>query len=221
MLGSIRALSVEPVFKPESRYRSHAEFARVIGVQHAHEVTRGSPAYATPDPVRLRFANTRRRPSFGRSVSRPFPSCTEIVTNTGASLSATWADIDSDGFVELLICNDDQPNLLMGNLGNDNRWLKLDLKGTMSSANASGAEVRVKAAIQGEEMWQLREIGTSQGWETCPSDMRPHFGLGDAAIAELVHFESPSGIVQELSNVSFDPVVDPSIACGMVESADD
>jgi hypothetical protein len=33
------------------------------------------------------------------------------------------------------------------------------------------------------------------------SDMRPHFGLGDATVAEVVRIEWPSEIVQELSNV--------------------
>jgi enediyne biosynthesis protein E4 len=125
----------------------------------------------------------------------------EIVTNTGDSQSATWADIDNDGFLDLLICNHNQPNLLMRNLGNDNHWLKLDLTGTVSNADAIGAKVRVKATIQGTELWQLREIGTSHGWLSHQSDMRPHFGLGDAAVAKVVRIEWPSGIVQELADV--------------------
>jgi enediyne biosynthesis protein E4 len=129
------------------------------------------------------------------------------VTNPGASQSATWADIDNDGFLDLLICNWDQPNLLMRNLGNDNYWLKLDLTGTTSNADAIGTKVRVKATIRGEEMWQLREIGTSQGWVTYQCDMRPHYGLGDAAVAEVVRIEWPSGIVQELSDVSADHIL--------------
>jgi len=115
------------------------------------------------------------------------------VSNTGASQSATWADIDNDGFLDLLICNYDQPNLLMRNLGNDNHGLKFDLTGTTSTADAIGAKVRVKATIQGTELWQLREIGTSQGWLTYQSDMRPHFGLGDATVADFVRIV-PHGI---------------------------
>jgi hypothetical protein len=127
--------------------------------------------------------------------------------NTGAPLSATWADIDNDGFLDLVVCNYDQPNLLMRNLDNDNHWLKLDLTGTTSNAGAIGAKVRVKAEIQGNELWQLREVGTSQGWLTDQSDMRPHFGLGDATAAEVVRIEWPSGIVQELANVSADQIL--------------
>jgi hypothetical protein len=93
----------------------------VIGVERDHEVTRGSLASATLYPVRLRFGNPRRQPSCQRFVSSPFPFCAEIVTNTGASQSATWADIDNYGFIGLLICNYDQPNLLMRNLSNENQ----------------------------------------------------------------------------------------------------
>ena len=34
------------------------------------------------------------------------------------------------------------------------------------------------------------------------TDLRPNFGLGDAAIAEIVRIEWPSGIVQEIQNVA-------------------
>jgi hypothetical protein len=37
--------------------------------------------------------------------------------------------------------------------------------------------------------------------------MRPHFGLGDATAAEVVRIEWPSGIVQELANVSADQIL--------------
>jgi hypothetical protein len=37
--------------------------------------------------------------------------------------------------------------------------------------------------------------------------MRPHFGLGDATVAEVVRIEWPSGIVQELSNVEANQIL--------------
>lgn len=77
----------------------------------------------------------------------------------------------------------------------------------LSNADAIGAKVRVKATIQGEEMWQLREIGRSQGWVTYQSDMRPHFGLGEPTVVEAVRIEWPSGIVQELSNVEANQIL--------------
>jgi hypothetical protein len=75
------------------------------------------------------------------------------------------------------------------------------------NTDAIGAKVRVKAEIQWKELWQLREIGTSQGWLTYQSDMRPHFGLGNATVAEVVRIEWPSGIVQELSNVEANQIL--------------
>lgn len=131
----------------------------------------------------------------------------EIVEDTGESQTSTWADINNDGFMDLLICNYDQANLLMLNKGNHNHWLKVTLRGTDSNADAIGAKVRVKATISGQEIWQLREITTSQGWLTSQNDMRPNFGLGDATAADVVRIEWPSGTVQELANVSADQIL--------------
>jgi enediyne biosynthesis protein E4 len=126
----------------------------------------------------------------------------EIVSDTSGSQTSTWADINNDGFLDLLICNHSSgQNLLMMNKGNTNHWLKFSLKGTVSNSDAIGAKVRVKATVKGNSMWQLRQITTSQGWMTSQSDMRPHFGLGDATVAELVRIEWPSGTIQELLNV--------------------
>jgi hypothetical protein len=45
------------------------------------------------------------------------------------------------------------------------------------------------------------------GLFTYQSDMRPHFGLGDTAVATLVRIEWPSGIVQELFDVNADQIL--------------
>jgi hypothetical protein len=136
----------------------------------------------------------------------------EMVTDTGNSVHSTWADINNDGFLDLLICNysyQDQstPNLLMLNERSSNYWLKLVLRGTESNADAIGAKVRLKARITGREIWQLREIGTSAGPYAAQSDMRPNFGLGDASVADVVRIEWPSGTVQVLTNVAADQIL--------------
>ncbi|MCZ7635590.1 MAG: hypothetical protein M5U12_05780 [Verrucomicrobia bacterium] len=53
-------------------------------------------------------------------------------------------------------------NLLYQNnlpaMGNDNRWLKLKLVGTVANRQGVGAKVRVQAIIRGREVWQVREV---------------------------------------------------------------
>jgi len=137
----------------------------------------------------------------------------DIVTDTGASMNSTWADINNDGFLDLLVCNYDyqnqsERNLLMLNTGNSNHWLKLTLQGTDSNVDAIGTKARVKATIRGQKIWQLREIGTSQGEFASQSDMRPNFGLGDATVADIVRIEWPSGTVQELTNIAADQILE-------------
>lgn len=72
--------------------------------------------------------------------------------------------------------------------------------GTVSNRSAIGAKVRVKATIGGKTFWQLREISTVGGFGK--QDLRPHFSLSDATLAETIRIEWPSGTVQEFKNVS-------------------
>lgn len=56
------------------------------------------------------------------------------------------------------------------------------------------------ATVRGQPQWQSREVSGGSGW-CAQSDLRVHFGLGDATVAEAVRIEWPSGIVQELREV--------------------
>jgi hypothetical protein len=119
-----------------------------------------------------------------------------------------WVDYDNDGFLDLfLTCGtQDKPraNHLYRNngpaIGNTNHWLKVKLNGQASNRSGIGAKIRIKATIAGKEIWQVREMTGNGFSQTCPG-LVAHFGLGDAAQADLVRIEWPSGIVQELTNV--------------------
>jgi hypothetical protein len=64
-----------------------------------------------------------------------------------------------------------------------------------------GAKVRVKAIIHGRETVQLREISGGAA-TSAKTNWTPSFGLGDATTSPSVRVEWPSGIIQELSNIS-------------------
>jgi hypothetical protein len=123
----------------------------------------------------------------------------------GASLGCAWGDYDNDGFLDLFVANGgtnpdvygESDNYLYHNNGNTNGWLLLKLIGSVSNRSAIGAKLRVKSRIGGKIIEQLREVsGSGQ------NDLRAHFGLGDAAKAETVRIEWPSGIVQEFRDVA-------------------
>ncbi len=79
------------------------------------------------------------------------------------------------------------------------------LVGTASNRAAIGAKVRVQATISGESFWQLREIFGGGG--SGQDDLRAHFGLGDATNVTTLRIEWPSGIVQELADVSANQIL--------------
>jgi hypothetical protein len=125
-----------------------------------------------------------------------------LVNDGGNSAGCAWADYDNDGFLDLFVANwqGSRPNFLYRNNGNTTHWLKVKCVGTASNRAGIGAKVRVRATIRTTDQWQLREISGGTGFGQ--TSLLAHFGLGDAAIADTVKIEWPSGAIQELRNVS-------------------
>ena len=125
------------------------------------------------------------------------------VSDDVSSWAAAWGDIDNDGFLDLFVANSGGSggaNFLYHNNTNDNHWLKFRPIGTRSNRAAIGAKVRVHATINGQSVWQLREIPGGDG-HMGQNSLHVHVGLGNATNADLVRIEGPSGTVQELTNV--------------------
>jgi hypothetical protein len=138
-----------------------------------------------------------------------------VVNEVGFSYGCAWGDYDNDGFLDLFVARGADvaaaTNRLYRNNGNSKGWIKLKLVGTVSNRVAIGAKVRIKAVIHGQSVWQLREVNTGDGY--CANQLDPHFGLGDATNIDLVRIEWPSGIVQELHDVTprqFLTITEPS-----------
>ncbi|WP_372950542.1 SMP-30/gluconolactonase/LRE family protein [Mariniphaga sp.] len=132
----------------------------------------------------------------------------EVYNNTLATESshtATFEDIDNDGFLDVLLVRfswaNNGRNTLCMNEGNDNSWLILNLEGTSSNKTAFGTRIIAKAAINGQHIMQTREITPMSGHATYNST-RVHFGLGDAAQVDTLIIRWPSGNVDEYLNVA-------------------
>lgn len=97
-------------------------------------------------------------------------------------------DFLNDGSLAIVINNlDSKPNLLI-NRGKKGNWLTLKLTGVTSNRDAIGAQVRVKAGA----LVQTAEVRSGCCYLS-QSDMRLHFGLGDAQKVDAVNVQWPSG----------------------------
>jgi subtilisin family serine protease len=155
--------------------------------------------YVTNEGVGTITSNTLYRNdgdgTFSRVTEIAFPWDT---APSGAA--AAVGDFNDDGALDLYA-----PSGILGfggrgavyeNLiGSTGHWIKIDLRGTISHADAFGARVSVTTGGRS----QLREVHTGPV-ETLPL----HFGLGDATVVDELRVRWPSGLVETFSDLAVD-----------------
>ena len=120
-----------------------------------------------------------------------------------SSRGAAFGDYDNDGDVDVLVMNmDEPPSLLRNDYAGRNHWIAVQLEGTLSNRSAIGATVVVTA--RGRR--QARAV-VSQSSYYSHDDLRLHFGLGDAPVAERIEVRWPNGATQTLTSVGARRVV--------------
>ena len=129
----------------------------------------------------------------------------EYIPNEGAlalkrvSRGAAIGDYDDDGDLDVLVANvTSRPNLLR-NDGPGGHWLLLQLEGRTSNRAGIGARVEVHSG----DAVQTGEVRSGASFLS-QSDLRLHFGLGEAKIADRVVVHWPSGQVDEYENLQID-----------------
>ncbi len=130
------------------------------------------------------------------------------ITAPHSSRGLAVGDIDNDGALELLINNQNEPpSLLHLATHAPNNWVILKLTGTVSNRSAIGAKVRLTAG----GVTQTAEV-RSGGSYLSQSDLRLHFGLGQATRIDRLDIEWPSGTkstVQNLAANRIHPITEP------------
>lgn len=130
----------------------------------------------------------------------------------GVGDSVTTADVDGDGFLDLLIAHGGSMGrslglpsdgggyqLLRNVAANGNHWLMIDLEGTQSNRDGIGAVVRVTAG--GVTQVRVQDGGVHHRGQ---NHARLHFGLGKSDKVDSVTVRWPSGHTQQLLDIAVD-----------------
>ena len=116
-----------------------------------------------------------------------------------SSRGAAFGDYDNDGDIDALVINmNDRPTLLRNDTPRSH-WITIRLAGTKSNRDGVGARVRIEtagtrqtAAVRGD------------GSYLSHSDIRAHFGLGQATRVDRVEIRWPSGLVETARGLAAD-----------------
>src|SRR5579885_2210370 len=113
------------------------------------------------------------------------------------------ADLNHDGRLDVVTTALSAPaEIWINDSPGANHWLELSLKGTKSNRDGIGA--RVKVVTGG--IAQYNHVSFAAGYAS--SSAAPlHFGLGRHLVAESVEIRWPSGLIDELKNVTADEVI--------------
>ena len=147
----------------------------------------------------------------------------EVMSPTGTALAdamvargAAYADIDRDGDLDLLVTVNDGPaRLLRNEAGRDNNVLRVHTVGTASNRDGIGARVEVTVG-DGPPRRLLVKTGSSYASQ---SELALTFGLGAAAVADMVRVVWPSGQIDTVRGVAANQQITIREGAGIVEAS--
>ena len=127
--------------------------------------------------------------------------------------SAAYADIENDGFLDVLLTTNAGPAYLFHNEGGTNKSLRIKLVGTKSNRDGIGAVVRLVSG--NDKQWKMLRSGSSY---LSQSELVLTFGLGTHTKADAIEIQWPSGQVDKLSNVNASQTVTVQEGKGITSS---
>ena len=161
------------------------------------------------DTIQLNFPQLRYKEPMllARNTGKGF---VDVSSKSGAVFQQAWVgrgmavgDLDNDGRIDAVVTTNDGPAYVLRNeTPTANHWLTLSLVGHRSNRDAIGAEIHLTTSAG----TQLLTVSTA-GSYLSSNDKRAHFGLGKDAVASKIEIHWPSGVVQTLTNVKGDRIM--------------
>ncbi|MEO8819990.1 MAG: CRTAC1 family protein [Ginsengibacter sp.] len=119
------------------------------------------------------------------------------------SRAVALADLWNTGALDIIVANQNNIPLIYKNIqDNHNHWIELDLKGTVSNADAIGAKVVL--AWNGRKQVQVVTAGLGFASQ---NEHRFHFGIGTSSKIDSVSIHWPSGKNMVISNPEIDKML--------------
>jgi hypothetical protein len=148
----------------------------------------------------------------------------EVTQQMGAAFAApkvgraaAYADIDNDGFLDILTTTNGGRAYLFHNEGGLNHSLRVKLVGTKSNRDGIGAVVRLTSGNGSNDakQWQMLRSGSSY---LSASELVLTFGLADKTKADSLEIQWPSGHVDRLGPTPADQTITIQEGVGVIAS---
>ena len=135
------------------------------------------------------FMNQKGRAFIDRSAT--------MLKQKQVSRGSAFGDLDNDGDIDIVVSNlNDHPVILWNVTEHTSNWFILKLIGTSDNQSAIGTRVKIKI----DQQIQIREVKSGSGYLS-QSDLRLHFGLGQAKQIDQLEIHWPNGTTQQLNRV--------------------
>ena len=123
----------------------------------------------------------------------------------GFSNGASYADLDNDGDLEIIVNNIDEPSLIYKNNTiekEEGNFLRIQLIGKKGNRLGLGAKVTLTSNVK----TQYQELSTTRGFQ---SSVEPiiHFGLGQESTIENLRIEWQDGKEETLNNLTANQIL--------------
>jgi hypothetical protein len=142
------------------------------------------------------------------------------ISDPVAARGCAFGDFDNDGDIDFVVNTiNDLPQLIRCDSHTGNNWIKVRTIGTKSNRSGIGARLKCVTKIAGESRphEQIDEVRSGGGYFS-QSDLRVHFGLGQAMKVDILEIRWPSGQVESVKDIPANQVIFVKEGAGIIRT---